>query len=795
MDMVYSLRRFKASSRLNVVGLATAFIALMLICMKIDYESNFDRCYDNYERIAMVNMSIKGDEPGTIRCMSRAAIDFILENVPGIEYGSIYSPSWDNTMFHVGDGDDISYFMEQTYGVSSDFPKVIGMRFVEGSADGLAEPGAVVISETMAEKLFPDSSAVGQYFYLDTPIWGTEKADKLKVCGVYKNFPENSQFHNHIFVPFDKHFQKGEWGLANFWLFVRLHSDVSIEDLNSRLEECGVIEGMNKVWPEANCRFHAVGISDVYNTMSGMSEFFKTRDGDMTLVLTTIALLIILTAGINLLNFSVALAPTRLRGINTRKVLGCPTLTIRLGLIAESVVTALLGWLLAVAVLALLIHVNILTFLDFTPSLLTYWRDVVLCALAAPVVGAVSGIYPAYYATSFAPAMVLKGNFALSDKGKRLRTFLISLQFIVTFVLVTVSAFIWLQNRHMRTYRLGFDHDRVVVAQLPHIDDGGSKHTLFRQMLEQHPEVEGVAFSSTLLGGKEGYSTYNYKDENSGVNSLVYVTEVSPDFPSVMGMTITKGRAPVEADSKFTDRLYFVANAAFGKTTGIDTGTLFNTKFWSRNAEVVCYVDDVCFSSRRTETPPHLFVLNNTYNKVMSNAYIRIATGSSPDKTVSLIRNAAEECFDGFSVEVSFFDDIYQQLYEKETNLQYIVSGFCLIAVLISLAGVLGLVMIEGNNRRKEVCVRKVFGATTGEVLWQFNRFYLSLTLMCCIIGIPIVWIIVTEWVQNFSLRIALSPLVFFICLLLVCGLTAGIVTLQNYRTANSNPADGLKNE
>lgn len=170
--------------------------------------------------------------------------------------------------------------------------------------------------------------------------------------------------------------------------------------------------------------------------------YFKTGSRSTMTLLVSIGFLIILIACINLINFSTALAPVRMRSINTQKVLGSTNGELRRALVAESVSIVLIGWLLSLGIVAALIRLNVLSFMGFTPSLLVYWKYVLYTGVIALLTGIVAGLYPSWYMTSFPPALVLKGNYALSGKGKRLRTVLIGFQYIVSFALIVTAAFI-----------------------------------------------------------------------------------------------------------------------------------------------------------------------------------------------------------------------------------------------------------------------------------------------------------------------------------------------------------------
>ena len=513
----------------------------------------------------------------------------------------------------------------------------------------------------------------------------------------------------------------------------------------------------------------------------------------MTL-LVSVGFLIILIACINLINFSTALAPMRMRSINTQKVLGSTNGELRRALTLESVVIVLVSWLLSLCIVAALIHLNVLSFMGFTPSLLVYWKYVVYTGLIALLTGIVAGLYPAWYMTSFPPALVLKGNYALSGKGQRLRTVLIGFQYIVSFALITTAAFIFLQNRFMRNHELGIDKDQILVASLPQQSFHSSPYRKFDSQLKSFAEIDDIAYAKWELGASEGYTQYafTYKGTQYGHQYI----DVTPNFCRVMGMHILSGSDFLPSDSIYTSQLNFIATQDLQQESGIPAGETLDFFPWGMKALLKGYVNNVQFTSLKMNPVPYVFCPNGAYsNQVLPFAYVRVKAGSDMDTALKHIRETISDCFTGYPTEVKFYDQIYGQLYQKETDQQKIITWFSLLAILISLVGVFGLIIFEAEHRQKEIGVRKVYGASIRQILWMFGRSYLILSVVCSLIASPIAWYAVSEWLKQFNERIPISPWVFLCTCLLISVITLVTITIQNYRTATSNPVDCLKSE
>lgn len=788
-NLFYTLKRFRTASVLNLLGLSAAFAAFVLLMMKVSYERNFDTCYPHADRLVMLNLSeAKGSNH--VSMLPRGPIDYLIQQVPGIEYGTIYSPAWSKQAFYT-DPKNPQYFYEEPWAVYPDFGKIIGLKFVEGSDQEMNQPESVIISESYARKLFPKGNALGSYLYADTPDWRSPEATKFRICGIFEDLPENCQFKNDLFVPMGK-LQENDWGSQNFYAFFLLKPGVSVEEVNQQITATGVDARLFTEEPSTQ-KLYVFPIQKLYYDMYS-PYYFKTGSRSTMTLLVSIGFLIILIACINLINFSTALAPMRMRSINTQKVLGSTNGELRRALTLESVVIVLVSWLLSLCIVAALIHLNVLSFMGFTPSLLVYWKYVVYTGLIAVLTGIVAGLYPAWYMTSFPPALVLKGNYALSGKGQRLRTVLIGFQYIVSFALITTAAFIFLQNRFMRNHELGIDKDQILVTSLPQQPFHSSPYRKFDSQLKSFAEIDDIAYAKWELGASEGYTQYafTYKGTQYGHQYI----DVTPNFCRVMGLHILSGSDFLPSDSIYTSQLNFIATQDLQQESGIPAGETLDFFPWGMKALLKGYVNNVQFTSLKMNPVPYVFCPNGAYsNQVLPFAYVRVKAGSDMDTALKHIRETISDCFTGYPTEVKFYDQIYGQLYQKETDQQKIITWFSLLAILISLVGVFGLIIFEAEHRQKEIGVRKVYGASIQQILWMFGRSYLILSVVCSLIASPIAWYAVSEWLKQFNERIPISPWVFLCTCLLISAITLVTITIQNYRTATSNPIDCLKSE
>ena len=524
------------------------------------------------------------------------------------------------------------------------------------------------------------------------------------------------------------------------------------------------------------------------------SYYLKTGNRNTMILLVSIGLLIIIIACINLINFSTALAPVRMRSINTQKVLGSSNWELRRALSTESVGIILISWFLSLGIVEILIRLKMLTFMGFTPSLITYWHIIGYTGIIALVTGVIAGVYPAWYMTSFPPALVLKGNCALSGRGKRLRMFLIGFQYIVSFVLIVTAGFIFLQNRFMQNYISGIDKDQILVASLPQMPYQSSEYRNFTNTLKSFAEIDDIAYAKSSLGGENGYTQYAflYKEKMYGH----YYIDVTTNFCKVMGMKIVSGEDFLPSDSILHNDLNFIATQDLQQKTGIPAGSTLDFFVWGMNVKLKGYVNNVQFTSLRSEALPYIFCPNGKYSSdILPFAYIRVKAGSNMRTALKHIRQTLAKCFIGYPVEVKFYDQVYSQLYQKEAEQQRMITLFSLLAILISLVGVFGLIIFEAEQRRKEIGIRKVYGAHTYQILWIFGQSYLTLSIVSSIIATPIAWYIVSKWLEQFTERIDITPWMFILTCIIISLITLITITIQNYRAATSNPIKNLKTE
>ena len=542
-----------------------------------------------------------------------------------------------------------------------------------------------------------------------------------------------------------------------------------------------------KIYHEGE-QIRLVPLTDIYymnETQDGGT--FRSGNKEVTALLFGIALLIVIVAAINFTNFSTSLTPLRIKSINTQKVLGSSDTLLRRSLLIEAALISFIAWLVSLVIVWGLDWAEALPFIEADLSLVSNLPIVFLCGIVALVIGWLAGIYPAYYITSFPPALVLKGSFGLSPSGRKLRTTLICVQFVVSIVLIIGACFVQIQNSYMRNFSLGFDKDQVAIVELNETMYN-KHHGTYVNRLKENPGIEDVAFAMEKVGSKDGYNTNggNYK----GKDFQYFIIIASSNFLRVMGIPVIEGRDFSKAD-ELSDHVSYIFNRTAMEGLDMQVGDAFDSY---SSGHLIGFSDDVKFTSLRGGEDNIAFLVGN-FGYSLPISYIRLKAGSDIHAVVGHIQETMRELDPSYPFNIEFYDEIFNHLYQKEENLRDLVTVFSLLAIIISLVGVFGLVVFETQYRRKEIGIRKVHGATVGEILLMFNKAYLRIVGICFVIAAPVAWQGVKMWLEGFAYKTPLHWWVFLIALLIVTVITLLTVSFQNWKAANENPVNSIKSE
>lgn len=782
-NFLHTFSRFKMAMLLNIVGLAVAFAAFTVILIQVNYEHNFDKCHPTAGRVFRLDLTNSG---GFSTILPRAFIEAFIPSSPHIMAGSLINPYIGEVYFTVDEGNEKKGFKEVVQTCHPALTRVFDFPIIAGDIDCMQAPEKAVIPESLARKLYGRESAVGKTLQAEEAFWskGNNEKINLTVGAVYRDFPENTQLRNVIYTAIDPTFAVTNFGASNYMCYVLLddasHAADVIDNFNSHFDfkKIGRPEEKIKLTP----------LTSIYyldESKDGM--LFRSGNREVSYLLFGIALLIIIVAAINYTNFSTALMPLRIKSINTRKVLGSSDRVLRQSLLAEALIISGVAWLLSLFFVWILQTTSALPFVEADLSLASNWGVCLLSGLVALLTGLVAGLYPAWYTTSVPPAVVLKGSYGLSPSGRKLRTLLIGIQFIVSILLIVASGFIRLQNEYMRSFSLGFDKDQVAIVELNENIYENHRETYVNR-LKAFPGIEDVAFAAEKVASKDQYNTNSADYKGDRIQYFMIIG--SYNFLRVMGIPVEDGRDFLPSDEE-AEKVSFIFNRPAHEQMQMQVGDMFHGGI---PGTIIGFTGNVKFTSLRNGENNIAFVVGN-FDYTLPYSYIRLKAGTDVHAAVEYIRQTVSQLDPSYPFDIEFYDTVFNQLYQKEENLRSSVLAFSVLAILISLVGVFGLVVFDTQYRRKEISIRKVNGATSGEILRMFNKAYLKIVVICFVIAAPLAWFGVSKWLEKFAYKTPMEAWVFLFAFLLVTIVTLLTVSFQCWKGANANPLNSLKSE
>ena len=797
-NIIHTARRFKLATIFNMLGLVVAFATLYVLMAQIGHELSYNHGLEDYKRLYRLETDIEYNEWEFSDLVCRPFAD-ALADIPQIESYSMVMIQNGNPYYYmlpIRKGDitkNYFYSICNNTGVSA-----LTNRFVDGRIEW-------VDNDTSLYSIIIPASIAMDYFGT------TQAADSMmqsyKVLGVYEDFPENSEFGswNRIY------FNIGDFDICSdnstYKCVLKLKEPTNdVEALSNVIKQAIMTHLDNLGWEnflgskdieterEAyhKGRFKLTPLTDSYFENSSFS--YSKRGYFVMLVIVGLAcLLLIIIATINFLNFTLAESPMRVRGLNTRLVLGDSRHRLRQGLVWECVVTSVLASLIALLLCAAIAQLprGSWTLTEGSISPFSHWLlSLSLIAIAA-IIGVAAGTYPAVFATSFTPAIVLKGNYALTPQGKKLRTALVCTQLCFSMLMVIYIGVLVLQNNYIFNSSGSHNTQQILTTYLPFSEDSASNDRLY-QALKNLPEVEAISFSNGPISTVDGHET---KSTSEG-DILVKYSLMSADtaYMHTRGLKIIEGRG-----FRPYDKAAAIINEAARKKWGrMKPGVKISTSsdYQNDSAVVVGVCEDFRFGTTRISSHEPFIFLYET-DKPRDYLNVLLATDIDNEKAFNKVQSVVQQHYDNNNVQLKYFDDNLHEAYQNELRYfrqLYLLSIACL---LITLVGVFCLTVFEMEYRRKEIGIRKVLGATTGEVVGMFCRRYGWLLLISFIIAAPLAYIAGQMTLAHFAEHVSIHQWLwlFPVGLLAVAIVTMGTVVLQSWRSARENPVNSIKTE
>lgn len=804
-NFLTTLRRYKISSLLNVIGLTLAFTAFYVIMTQVWWELGYNRSLHEADRIYLVENE-DWYEPGKWSSwLNRPVPERVIASTAGVEVGGCMWGGFGSGTCWTSNEPSFGYnkFSASCGSVSLPFLDVFAFRSVEGDVHDIGKPKSVIVSREAAERM---RVGVGSLIWVDTDEPQPDGA--MEVVAVFEDFPDNSLLGECEVVKNlgeTNLYTTSEW---SFNYFVKFRPGADPDEfarqwtnVNQEMQ-CEAAEKRAAAGDAADddeSGIYGVRLSPVSDLYFESDSQAPCRQGSVvtTYTLLGIAVLVIVLAFINFVNFFFALVPVRIRTVNTFKVFGAPASSLRFNFVFEAFGLVLIALLAAWYVSFALQGTEFASYISASLALSQNLEVVGLVAVVAFVMALAASLYPAWYITSFAPALVVKGSFGGTRSGRRLRTLLLGVQFFISIGLIIATSFIRLQHDYMMHYDMGFDKENLLAVRLS--ERGAVSYDALRQKLLSDPQVKDVtgATSRLVSVGRMGWGR-EFKGRQVAFQSYV----VQPDFLRVMGIPITDGRDFLESD--FDKELgTMIFNEAARREFEMQVGDRING-FVSPDEQIVGFCADFNFKPLQYGVSPFCFYLlpkkiqQENYWHLPHVVYVRMTPGADIAAVTAHIRRCIAEVdprTEPGDIVVRVFDEELGLEYDNERKLTAIVGLFALLAVVIALMGVFGLVLFETQHRRREIAVRRVMGASRGEILAMFNRRYVMLVAVCFVLAVPVSIWAVRHWLAGFAYAVPLYWWVFALALAGVLAVTALTVTVRSWRAVNENPAESVKSE
>ena len=774
-NLVFLFRKYTTATLLNVIGLSVAFASFMIIMMQVLHAWTYDQHYKASDRIYRLLSQDFNSEWRYV--MTRPFGEKIATSSPDIEtYGHMTWCYWHEGSLSRTDVENASKINIKGQGISPGILDIFEFTPVAGNFDRFKEPGTLIISETTAKKIFGKDNPIGATLLLTKP--DSPEETLLTVIAVFKDFPVNSSIPNDYCFFYIGNRGNDDPQEASSQFYLRLN-DPANHDRAERTMQSALYE-YAKIHLGDSTAYHVrlLPLHDSYYT-SFLSLSLENGNKNIVIIFFVIALLILLIASINFINLSIAQTPLRMRNLNTQKVFGCTTGKLRMNLIAESLGLTVISFILSLCIVHGLSGTTIASWTTGGISLHNHTEALWTAAGAALLVGLLAGIYPAFYATSFAPAFVLKSSFGITPSGHRLRITLISLQFIISIALIIATLCISAQNRYMRNFNLGIDTENIVEFQLNQLMNG--KRDVLVNELKKHPDIVDVTRTESPIVSP---LDIGYSIQGPNINMKFNTIGVEENFLSFLGLKITEGRA-FNASDYLGNKQILIFNETARKAFDIKTDQLIARE------KVIGFMEDYHFRPLQYELSP-LALFPTDYVRYF---YVKIAS-PNPEHAMEYIRETYRKLSPrNEEPEIHFMDESIDRLYEKERKLSAQISFFSLVSGLLAIIGVFGIIHFEMRYRRKEIAIRKVFGATVGEILRMFNKTYIRIVLACFVIAVPIAYYFMREWLKQFAYKTPLHAWIFITALIVVLGVVITVISLRCYKTATDNPVDSIRKE
>ena len=783
-----ALRNFfrqSGDSLLNVTGLAVSFVAAMLIGLWALHETSFDRFHERPERIFEIKSHVNAN--GTIETYSSARFNINLAALPEVKSKSVVisGTRWPNELCFRPDekANECIYL----FGIYAEQPffSIFNFPIVAGNQNPLTDPNSIVISQSMALKLYGSENPIGKIIKIDDHY-------PVTVASVFYDVPGNSSLQFDFVLPWEvfaqmRGLQPDQFYADFFPTYFETSTDATADELTTKLNSSSVLtEDLKKdklsysAFAFTNTRLH------------GEFKDGKSTGGRILYIrlFLLVAVLVVTMVVINFVNLSTARASNRAKEIGFRKVTGAQRGSIVLQFMGESFVVVLVAVALALAAVYLLLPffnqlIGDTISVKWQPSVIFVY--IILFLL---VVSILAGFYPALVMSRFQAAQVLKGNIVTRTPGtQRLRKTLLVVQVSISVGIIIFTGVLFQQLNYIHNKNLGLTRDHIV-----HIEPTYKllqQYEALKTELLKFPQIKSVtATVSDPVSINSTTTGVRWPGMADGMNAPFNILGASPEVADVFGLTLVDGRffGSVSVDTLHTE-VVVTESAIRQMDLENPLGTLI--RIGDVECNIIGIIKDFHSASLRQEQLPVIVYRHPTLQ--CSRLYVRYEGETS--EAISIISGAYKKAEPAFTMKYGFVDDAFAKMYKTETTASKMLVLFTVIAVVIAVIGVIGLATHSVLKRQKEIGIKRVFGASTGQLLGMLSRDFVLLVVLASALSMPLAWYSANTWLSGYAYRIEMPWWIFALAFFAVMTITLSLISLQALKTIRANPVDALRSE
>ncbi|MBA2249028.1 MAG: ABC transporter permease [Chitinophagaceae bacterium] len=794
---VRNLVRHKGYMAINVGGLAVGIASCLLLFLVVNYELSYDKFQPQFKNIYRVVTQDKFSDGITYNAgIPVAALPALRVQYPNVLFGAINSNYGGQvTIFSPGDASANKKYIEQTglFFCEPDVFKFLNYKWLSGNGAVLSEPNSAVFAKSTAEKYFGTwQDAVGKSILLDNKI-------PVKVSAIMEDVPSNSDFPFRILVSFETLKQNAaaytftdNWNStsSNFQIFALLPSNLSPANFNQQLlafskeHYSGRTNSVKTNFLQPLSTLHFDKRFEIFgNHITSMSTLWT---------LSLIGILIIIMACINFINLATAQAVSRSKEVGIRKVLGSKRGQLFFQVMGETGLVVFISALLALGIAAICLpYIKHIASIEEKLVLLNPTTIIFLLVIGF-IVTLFSGFYPSLMLSGFNPALALKNKISSAKVGGiSLRRGLVVMQFAISQVLIIGTIVAITQMSFISHADLGFNKEAVLVLAGSSDSAVIARLPSFKEKLLQIPGVQNASYSSDVPSSDNTWGTNFGYDHQEGEKYEVTLKFADEDYFKTYDLKLLAGRIFGKSDTinevlineTLAQKLETKnATAVIGKEIRLGASP------WKK---IVGVVKDFKTNSLRENVKP---LLIGERNKYYSNTSIKIRTSDIP-KTQAAIQSAWNQFFPEYAYSASFMDENIAKFYEQENHLSLLYKIFAGLAIFISCLGLYGLVSFMAVQRTKEIGVRKVLGASVGNIVYLFSREFTILIVVAFLIAAPVAYYMMSNWLSDFVYRVKLGAAVFLLAILISVIIAWVTVGYKAIRAAVANPVKSLRSE